>query len=57
MLDLIDKIVEVGTGETLYAGRLVEVNESELYLESETGWIVVPVKNVAFVREKERNET
>ncbi len=55
MLDLIDKIVEVGTGDTLYTGRLVEVNESELYLESETGWIVVPVENVAFVREKERD--
>lgn len=55
MLDLIDKIVEVGTGDTLYTGRLVEVNENELYLESETGWIVVPVESVAFVRKKERD--
>jgi hypothetical protein len=52
MLDLIGKIVEVGTGDTVYAGKLVEINEEEVYLESEQGWIVVPVEKVAYIREK-----
>ena len=53
MLDLIGKIVEVATGESVYTGRLVEVNEEEVHLESELGWIVVPVDKVAFIREKD----
>lgn len=51
MTDLIGKMVEVGTGETIYRGKLVEINEEELYLESDSGWLVVPVEKVAFVRE------
>ncbi len=53
MLDMIGKVVEVGTGETTYIGTLVEVNEEEVYLESESGWIVVPVEKVAYIREFE----
>ncbi len=53
MIDLIGKIVEVGTGDSVYIGRLVEVNEEEVHIESELGWIVVPVDKVAFIREKE----
>ncbi len=53
MIDLIGKIVEVGTGDSVYTGTLVEVNEEEVHLESELGWIVVPVDKVAFIREKE----
>ena len=53
MLDLIGKIVEVGTGDVTYTGKLVEINEEEVYLESEQGWIVVPVEHVAYIREKE----
>ncbi len=53
MMDLIGKIVEVGTGETVYTGKLVEINEEEVYLESELGWVVVPVQKVAFIREKD----
>lgn len=52
-MDLIGKIVEVGTGETVYTGKLVEINEEEVYLESELGWVVVPVQKVAFIREKD----
>ncbi len=52
MLDLIGKIVEIGTAETSYVGKLIEVNENEAHLESEFGWIVVPVERIAYIREK-----
>lgn len=51
MLELIGKMVEVGTPEMIYLGRLVEVNDEEVYLESASGWIVVPVDHVAYIRE------
>ncbi len=53
MIELIGKMVEVGTAETIYSGILVEVNEEDVYLEADAGWIVVPVEKVAFIREKE----
>ena len=52
MIDLIGTIVEVGTGEALYVGKLVEVNEYEIHLEAESGWVVVPIERIAFVRPK-----
>ena len=53
MQDLVGKIVEVGTVETLYYGKLVEINEDEVHLETESGWLVIPIERVAFVREKD----
>jgi hypothetical protein len=53
MIELIGKIVEVGTAETVYTGTLIEVNEDDVYLESDSGWIVVPVEKVGFIRIKE----
>ncbi len=53
MMELVGKIVEVGTPETLYVGKLVEVNEEEVHLESESGWIVIPIERVMFIRKKE----
>ena len=53
MTELIGKMVEVVTAETVYIGRLVEVNEEEVYLESDAGWVVVPVEKVALIRERE----
>ena len=55
MLDLIGKIVEVGTVETLYYGKLIEINEDEVHLETESGWLVISIERVAFVREKEED--
>jgi hypothetical protein len=52
MIDLIGTTVEVGTVEAVYEGKLVEINEYELHLETESGWVVVPVERVAYVREK-----
>lgn len=53
MLDLVGKVVEVETGEMTYTGRLIEVGEDEVHLESESGWIVIPIDRIAFIREKE----
>jgi hypothetical protein len=51
--DLIGKIVEVGTAETLYVGKLIEINDNEVHLETDSGWLVIPNERIAFVREKE----
>ncbi len=56
MIDLIGKLVEVATVEAMYTGKLVEVNEYELHLQSESGWVVVPVDRIAFVRPKEDSD-
>ena len=53
MVDLIGKMVIVETRETTYTGKLVEIGEEEVHLESEMGWIVIPVDRVASIREKE----
>ncbi len=55
MIDLVGRIVEVGTVEATYTGKLVEINEYEVHLESEMGWVVVPVERVMYVREKEED--
>ncbi len=52
MIELIGKIVEVETSEITYTGKLIEVGEDEVYLESEGGWITVPIDKIAFIREK-----
>jgi hypothetical protein len=48
--ELIGKIVDVGTVETVYTGILIEVNENEIYLQSDSGWMTIPVERVAYVR-------
>ncbi len=53
LIDLIGKIVEVKANDITYTGKLVEVGETEVHLESELGWIVIPAENIAFIREKE----
>lgn len=45
-------VVESLMGMT-YKGRLVEIGESEVHLEGETGWIVVNVENISSIREAE----
>jgi len=52
MTELIGRMVEVGTGEMTYTGKLIEMNDSEVYLESEgAGWIVIPTEKIAYIRE------
>ncbi len=53
MTELIGKLVTVETVETVYTGKLVEVGEEEVHLESELGWIVVPVDRIVSIRGKD----
>ena len=53
MIELVGKIVEVGTVETLYYGKLIEINDNEVHLQTDAGWLVIPLDRVAFVRERE----
>jgi len=50
MHDLIGRKVEVTTGEIIYRGVLIEIADEELHLQSEYGWISVPIEKVADVR-------
>ena len=43
----------VETAETMYTGRLIEVGEEEVHLESEMGWVVIPMQRVTSIRGKE----
>jgi len=52
MIDLVGTVVEVGTVEAVYEGKLVEINEYEVHLEAESGWVVIPMDRIAFVRKK-----
>lgn len=49
--NLIGKVVEVTANDITYSGKLVEIGEAEVYLESDLGWIVIPVEQIASIRE------
>jgi len=53
MQDLVGKNVEVLALETTYKGRLIEIGETEVYLESESGWIMIPVEKIISIKEQE----
>jgi hypothetical protein len=53
MMDLIGKLVDVETPETIYTGKLIEMSEEEVHLESEIGWVVIPIERVTSIREKD----
>jgi hypothetical protein len=52
VIDLRGKTVEVIANDILYTGVLVEIDETDVYLQAESGWIVIPVEQVALIREK-----
>ncbi len=54
LIDLIGKEVEVMASGMLYRGRLIEVSETEVFLQSELGWIQLQVENVTEIRPKDR---
>jgi len=53
VIDLIGKtvIVEAEDGIT-YTGKLVEIGEEEVQLESEMGWVVIMNNRIANITEK-----
>lgn len=52
MIDLIGRFVEVTANDITYRGRLVEISETEIHLESDLGWIVIPIEQVASIQEE-----
>ena len=53
MHNLIGKTVVVVTFETTYTGTLIEVGDQEVHLQSDIGWIVVPIERITDIKEKE----
>jgi hypothetical protein len=53
MHDLVGKDVEVLALETTYKGKLIEIGETEVYLQAESGWISIPVEKIISIVEKE----
>jgi hypothetical protein len=53
MQELIGKEVEVSTYEITYIGRLVEIGEKEIHLESDQGWITILTDRVVDIKEVE----
>jgi hypothetical protein len=50
MHELIGKEVEVQTIEIIYRGKLIEIGESDIYLQSDYGWITIPIEKIADVK-------
>lgn len=53
MQHLTGREVVVHTIETIYRGTLVELSETELYLQTEQGWVLIPVDKIADIKEAE----
>lgn len=53
MQNLVGKTVVVETFEITYTGTLVEIGEQEVYLQSDAGWIVIPVERITNIQEKD----
>lgn len=52
-MELIGRYVDVIANNITYTGKLVEVSETEVYLEGESGWVVIPVEKVALIKQSE----
>lgn len=50
MHELINKSVEVVTGDTVYRGILIEIGADQICIQSETGWIEIPLEKILDVR-------
>ena len=53
MHELKGKEVEVTALGISYQGVLVEIGETEVHLQSETGWIVIPMDQVSDIKAAE----
>ena len=50
MIELTGKYVEVMALDIIYTGKLVEVDETEVHLETDLGWVIIPMSHIAFIR-------
>lgn len=57
MIDLIGKKVEVEANGITYTGRLVEISETEVQLETELGWVTLLTEHVVNIREAGDDDT
>ena len=53
MNNLVGKIVDVKTADITYTGKLIELGEKEVHLESESGWITIPVDIITSIEERD----
>ncbi len=56
MVSLIGRYVEVIANDITYTGKLVEVSETEIHIETDSGWIVIPVEQTACIKEIESRQ-
>jgi hypothetical protein len=49
---LVGKIVDVKTPDMTYTGKLIELGEKDIQLESESGWVTIPVDMIVLITEK-----
>ncbi len=50
MRELTGKKVEVITGDVVYIGILIEVGDASLELQTQSGWVSVPLDKVSDVK-------
>ncbi|MBI4682297.1 MAG: hypothetical protein HY757_04260 [Nitrospirae bacterium] len=50
MQELTGREVEVSTYDTVYRGILIEVGEADVHLQSESGWLVIPVEKIVDIK-------
>jgi hypothetical protein len=50
LIELIGQEVEVMSDGMLYCGRLIEVSETDVFLQGELGWIQLSVEKVTEIR-------
>ncbi len=53
MIDLVGQVVEVQTADMMYIGKLIEIGEVDVHLESESGWVIVPVERILSIKKKD----
>jgi hypothetical protein len=51
--DLVGKIVDVKTPDMTYTGKLIELGEEDIQLESASGWVTIPVDMIVLITEKD----
>jgi hypothetical protein len=53
VFDLTGKVVVVETGDMSYTGKLIKMDEDEVQIVSESGWVIIPTNRIASIRENE----
>jgi hypothetical protein len=46
VFDLTGKVVVVETGDMSYTGKLIKMDEDEVQIVSESGWVIIPTNRI-----------